>query len=155
MAKAPKKTFKAIQSVEELLGDNYTGPMRSAFPDVEIPYGAPFGYLVLAQLRQPLTHSASGRIIMPDEKKDAERYRTQAALVRAVGSQAFHDRQNGNPWKEGAWYGPGDFIRVPMFGGDRFDIDLGIGDQRVTFVLIRECDAVAPVVGNPLTIKTS
>lgn len=106
------------------------------------------------QLRQPLSVSKGG-IILPDEVKDNERYRTQAALVRAVGGMTFCDRQTGAPWREGAWYGPGDFIRIPMFGGDRFDIDLGFGDQRVTFVLIRECDAVAPVIGNPLTIKTS
>jgi hypothetical protein len=149
-----KKTFKAIQSIEELLGDNYTGPMRSAFPDVEIPYAAPFGYLVLVQLRQPLKVSKGG-IILPEEVQDIERYRTQAALVRAMGSQTFCDRQTGKPWIEGPWYGPGDFVRVPMFGGDRFDVDLGIGDQRVTFVLIRACDAVAPVIGNPLTIKTA
>jgi hypothetical protein len=128
--------------------------MQAAFPDVEPPYGVPFGYLLLLQLRLPLTISQGG-IIIPEMEQDNERYRTQAALVRACAPQSFHDRATGAPWTEGAWVVPGDFIRSPMYGGDRFDIDLGSGDKRVTFVFIKDADAIAPVVGNPLTIKTS
>lgn len=146
--------FKKVPSVAEVLGDRYTDAMRAAFPDVDPPYGVPFGYLALLQLRMPLTKSKGGIIII-DEGQDFERYRVQAALVRAIGPAAFTDRQTGQPWSEGAWFAPGDFVRAPMYGGDRFDVDLGIGDQRVTFVFIREHDAVAPVVGDPLTVKTS
>jgi len=146
--------FKPIASVAEVLGDRYTPAMQAAFPDVLPPYGAPFGYLCLLQLRLPLTVSRGG-IIIPELEQDNERYRTQAALVRAIGSQAFHDRATGEPWVEGSWYGPGDFIRSPQYGGDRFDIDLGTGDKRVTFVLIKDADGIAPVTGDPLTIKTS
>jgi hypothetical protein len=100
---------------------------------------------------------SQGGVLMPDEAMDNERYRTQAALVRALGAQCFHDRQTGKLWVEGAWYAPGDFIRCPMYGGDRFDVAIpGLGgDAKVTFVLIKDADAIAPVVGNPLTVKTS
>lgn len=147
-------SFKKVASVAELLGADYSDAMQQAFPDVEPPYGVPFGYLCLLQLRQPIKRTRGG-IIIPDNEQDAERYRVQSALVRAIGTAAFHDRQTGKEWVEGAWFGPGDFIRCPMFGGDRFDVPFGAGDDRVTFVFIREVDAVAPVVGDPLSVKTS
>lgn len=145
--------FSKVASVAEILGDRYTEEMKVAFPDVEPPFGRPFGYLCLLQLRQPLRKI--GNIIVSDETADFERYRVQAALVRAVGSAAFCDRQTGVQWKEGAWFAPGDFIRCPMHGGDRFDVPLGVGDEKVTFHLMREVDAIAPIIGNPLTIRTS
>lgn len=160
MTSPGKKTkatdFKSVQSVRELLGERYTVAMQGAFPDVDPPYGVPFGYLAMLQLRLPIKVSKGG-ILIPELEQDNERYRTQAALVRALAPQCFHDRQTGDPWKEGAWYTPGDFIRCPMYGGDRFDVEIpgAGGDAKVTFVFIKECDAVAPVMGNPLTIKTS
>lgn len=144
--------FERVQSVADLLGDKYTDDLRLYFPDVEVPYGVPFGYSVLLQLRQPFRRV--GNILIPDEAKDAERYRVQASLVRAIGNAAFCDRQTGKPWIEGAWYKPGDFIRAPLYGGDRFDVKLGTGDDRVTFVFIRDIDAISPVTGDPLQIVT-
>jgi hypothetical protein len=151
--KTPATSFKLVPTVAEVLGDRYTAEMKQAFPDVPLPYGVPFGYLALLQLRMP--RDKVGSFFMPDDVKDIEQYRTQSALVRACAPMAFHDRQNGKPWSEGAWYKPGDFIRCPMYGGDRFDIELGVGGQKVTFMFIKDADAVAPVVGDPLTIKTS
>lgn len=156
---AKKKTsisFKLVPSVAEVLGDRYDAAMKAAFPDVAPPYGIPFGYLALLQLRLPL-HVSAGGILMPDLAMDNERYRTQAALVRAIGDQAFHDRATGQHWKEPNWYAAGDFVRCPMYGGDRFDVSIpgAGGDAKVSFVFIKEHEAVAPVVGNPLTVKTS
>lgn len=154
----PQFDFKLkLPSVSQLLGDDYTDELKEAFPDVTPPY-APFGYLALLQLRLPRKKS-SGGIIIPDSEIDVERYRTQASLVRALGPVAFHDRQTGEPWKERQWYAPGSFIRCPMFGGDRFDVDytppgLKVKDK-VTFVFIKEADAVALVTGDPLKITTS
>lgn len=149
----PTTRFEKMKSVAELLGDRYTPEMRAAFPDVECPFGKPFGFLVCVQLRQP--KKKIGSILMADESKDAERYRVQAALVRSVGNAAFHDRQTGVEWKEGAWFKEGDFIRCPIYGGDRVSVDFGTGDDQVVFVYIREVDAIAPVTGDVLQIKTS
>lgn len=148
--------FKKVSGVAELLGDRYTADMQEAFPDVEPPFGVPFGYLCMLQLRQPKkTIGKLGLLHAADETKDAEQYRVQAALVRAVGNAAFHDRQTGKEWTEGAWFEAGDFVRAPIYGGDRFDVDFGAGGDKVTFIFIREVDAIAPVTGDVLQIKTS
>lgn len=149
-------------TVAQLLGDRYTPEMQEAFPDVAPPYH-PYGYLALLQLRKP--RKKIGSIIVPDSETDVERYRTQASLVRALGQACFCDRQTGLSWVEGPWYAPGDFIRCPMFGGDRFDIDYKVvtfegqdkstRTEKVTFVFIKEADAIARVTGDPLNIASS
>lgn len=153
------KTPGSMPSVAELLGDKYTAEYRESFPDITPPY-APFGYLALLQLRSPKTKV--GSIIVPDSEVDAERYRVQSMLVRALGVSCFRDRQTGEPWVEGAWFKPGDFVRGPMFGGDRFDVEfekttpggLKLKDK-VTFVFVKDADVIALVTGNPLNVTTS
>lgn len=143
-------------TVAELLGKRYTSEMQEAFPDVPLPY-FPFGYLALVQLRKP--RKKIGSLIIPDSETDVERYRTQASLVRSLGHACFRDRQTGEPWVEGPWYKPGDFVRSPLFGGDRFDIEFpaadGKGRDKVTFAFMKEADMVALVVGDPLNIANS
>jgi hypothetical protein len=147
-----------IKSVAELLGDRYTAEYKAAFPDV-LPSYFPFGYLALLQLRMP--KSKAGSILLPDDEKDSERYRVQAALVRSLGQACFKDRQTGANWVEGPWYGPGDFIRCPMYGGDRFNVkfapnpDKPLIQDTVTFVFIKDADAIALVTGDPLNVTTS
>jgi co-chaperonin GroES (HSP10) len=138
-----------------LLGPLYTPAFREAFPDVSAPY-SPFGYNVLIQLRQPVMKTRGG-IIKPGEVEDTERYRTQAALVRALGVAAYTHRDTGKSWVEGAWCKPGDFVRAPMFGGDRVDITHKVGDDKVktTFVFIKDSDLIALVTGDPLNIENS
>lgn len=147
-----------VASVASLLGDRYDDRMRLAFPDVEPPYGVPFGYLALLQLRMPRSVSRGG-IIIPDSEKDVEKMRCQAALVRAVGRMAFHNRSTGKPWVEGPWFQAGDFIRCPMYGGDRFSVEFeppgGGPKDTVLFVFIRDEDAIAPVTADPLSVTTS
>jgi hypothetical protein len=98
-----------------------------------------------------------GGILKPGEVEDIERYRTQAALVRALGVAAYTHRDTGEEWVEGAWCIPGDFVRSPMFGGDRFDITHKVGDEKVktTFVFLKDSDLIALVVGDPLNIENS
>ena len=162
--KTPAKTMpfrpsfimsEGMPSVEDLLGPLYTSEYREAFPDVAVPYKC-FGYNVLVQLRQPVMKTAGG-IIKPGDVEDTERYRTQAALVRALGVAAYTHRDTGKPWVEGAWVKPGDFVRAPMFGGDRFDIETKVGGEKIktTFVFIKDSDLIALVTGNPLNIQNS
>lgn len=142
-------------SVEGLLGTRYTPDYREAFPDVKSPY-LPLGYLCLLQLRMP--KKKVGSIFVPDSEVDAERYRVQSTLVRSLGVSCFKDRQTGDPWVEGAWFAPGDFVRSPLFGGDRFTVDFKASDgktDKVTFVFVKDSDVVALVTGDPLHVTTS
>ncbi len=153
-----------MPTVSELLGTRYTTEYQEAFPDVTPPY-APFGYLALLQLRVPSTRTPSGLLIKPPTELGIEKARTQAALVRALGVACFKDRQTGEDWIEGSWYKPGDFIRSPMYGGDRFEVEymptVGLTKDStpvkdtVLFVFIKEADAIGLVTGNPLRITTS
>lgn len=150
-----------MKSVRELLGDKYTPEMAAAFPDVD-PGLSPFGYLTLVQLRMP--RDKIGSIVIPDTEVDVERYRTQAALVRGLGVACFKDRQTGADWVEGPWYREGDFLRVPMFGGDRFNVTVETPVREgsslkmkrdVTFIFIKDADAIAKVLGDPLKMGVS
>lgn len=150
MTTAPGIT--SIPSVADLLGPTYSPEYQEAFPDVAPPY-LPFGYLLLVQLRMP--KKKVGSIIVPDTEHDAERYRVQSALVRALGPAAYTDRQTGKPWVEGSWVQPGDFVRAPMFGGDRFDVTPRGSKDKTTFVFVRDADIIARVIGDPLNVATS
>jgi len=150
-----------MKSVKELLGDKYTPEMEMAFPDVA-PGVTPFGYLALLQLRQP--REKIGSIHIPDSEVDVERFRTQASLVRALGVACFKDRQTGADWVEGPWYVPGAFIRSPLFGGDRFTVEYEAPAKpgstlmirkSVMFVFIKDSDAIARVLGDPLKMGVS
>jgi hypothetical protein len=145
-------TFSPVKTVADLLGDKYTPEYQEAFPEVLPPFGVPFGSLVLLQLRTPKTKQ--GKIIIADETKDAERYRVQCALVRGVGSVAFKNRNTNETWTEGAWYAAGDFVRGPLYGGDRFDVKAPSG-ALVSFIVVESTDCIAPITGDPLTVTTS
>jgi hypothetical protein len=147
-------TFSPVKTVAELLGDLYDADYQEAFPEVQPPFGVPFGSLALLQLRTPRTKLGKGFLVAADETKDTERYRVQVGLVRGLGPMAFHDRKTLQPWPEGAWYAEGDFIRGPMYGGDRFDVKAPNG-ALVSFILIEPSDALAPITGDPLTVTTS
>lgn len=144
----------AVVSVADLLGAKYTQEFQEAFPDVAPPF-VPFGYLALLQLRQP--RKKSGSIILPDSELATERFRTQATLVRALGPACFKDRKTFEVWPEGEWFKAGDFVRCPMYGGDRFEVNINGANSadKVTFVFIKEADALGLVIGNPLSIVTS
>lgn len=143
-----------LPSVAELLGPLYTAEFREAFPDVDPPYGV-FGYNVLLQLRMP--RKKVGSLILPDSEVDVERFRTQAALVRAIGPAAYTHRDTGVTWVEGAWVKAGDFVRAPLFGGDRFPVKTGTGSSKIEtiFAFVKDADLIAPVTGNPLNIENS
>jgi len=144
------------QSVASLLGHRYDDALKISFPDVD-PGVVPFGYLVLMQLRTPRKLSKGG-LIIPDESRDAERYRVQTGLVRSLGPSAFKRRDNLEPWKEGAWCLPGDFVRCPMYGGDRWIVPVPGGqtkDEHAVFMICKDVDLIGRVTGDPLVVVTS
>ena len=134
-----------------------TGEVRSksteleeAFPDVD-PGVRPFGSRVLVQIRNPRQKSKGG-IVLQGETKETEKWNTQAAKVISMGPLAFRNRNSGEPWPEGEWCSPGQFVRVGKYGGDRWEVDLGKGEVAL-FVIFNDLEIIGQVTGDPLNMK--
>ena len=121
-----------------------------AFP-VADPGITPFGSRVLVQIRSPKTKTASG-IILDNGSRDTEKWNTQVAKVVSVGSLAFKNRNSMESWPEGSWCGPGDYVRVAKYGGDRWEVSLPNGETAL-FVIFNDLDIIGQVTGDPLAIR--
>lgn len=124
--------------------------LDEAFPSVE-PGLIPFGSRVLVQIRSPKKTSAGG-IILHNETRETEVWNTQIAKVHSLGPLAFKNRNTMESWPEGAWCKPGDYVRVPKYGGDRWKVPYG-NDEEALFVIFNDLDIVGGVSGDPLSIK--
>lgn len=124
--------------------------LKEAFPEVES--GAePFGHRIVVQLRSVKKRSAGG-IHLPSEAREAEKWNTVVAKVIKVGPVAFHDRETMQPWPEGVWAQPGDFVRVPKYGGDRWEVEVENGDDAL-FAIFNDHELIAKIHGDPLAMK--
>lgn len=121
-----------------------------AFPDAS-PGIIPFGSRVLVQIRTPRTKTASG-IIIDNGSRDTEKWNTQVARVVSTGALAFKNRNSMDPWPEGSWCKPGDYVRVPKYGGDRWEVPLANGESAL-FVIFNDLDIIGQVTGDPLAIR--
>lgn len=131
--------------------DQYSDQLRQAFPAAD-PGVEPAGSRILVQIRTPKTKSAGG-IILTTDTKDTEKWNTQVARVVQVGPLAFRNRDTMQEWKEGAWCKPGDFVRVPKYGGDRWEVPTQNRDEPALFVIFNDLDVIGKVTGDPLAIK--
>ena len=100
--------------------------MAEAFPDVD-PGLKPLGNLGVFMIRRPKRTTRSG-LLITQEARSTEHYNTQVAKCVALGDLAFKTVRNVDgeekifEWPEGAWFKPGDFVRVPRYGGDRYTV---------------------------------
>jgi len=124
--------------------------LAEAFPDAD-PGVQPFGSRVLVQIRNPKQRTASG-IILDSGTKETEKWNTQSAKVVAVGPLAFKNRNTMESWPEGDWCKPGEYVRVPKYGGDRWEVDLG-DKGAALFVIFNDLDIVGRVTGDPMSMK--
>lgn len=125
-----------------------------AFPDVK-PGQAPFGGRVIIQLRR--IRKTSGRIIIVDETKENEKWNNMIGKVVAIGPLAFKNRDTMQPWAEGAWAELGEFVRVPRWGGDRWERKVPGADaneEPVLFMTINDHELISRVTDDPLSFKT-
>lgn len=127
----------------------YSG-IDEAFPAVD-PGVKPFGSRVLCQIRLAKKKTKGG-IILTGDTKDTETWNTQVAKVVAVGDLAFKNRNTQEPWPEGSWATPGEFVRVPKYGGDKWTVKID-DDQEVIFVILNDLDLIGVVTGDPLAMK--
>jgi co-chaperonin GroES (HSP10) len=124
--------------------------LAEAFPAVDAGV-QPFGSRVLVQIRQPKRKSAGG-ILLDSGTQDTEKWNTQAAKVVSIGPLAFKNRNTMESWPEGTWCTAGEFVRVPKYGGDRWEVKLG-GENIALFVIFNDLDIIGRVTGDPLEMR--
>ena len=124
--------------------------MMEAFPEAD-PGVIPFGSRVLVQIRTPKTKTKGG-IILTRDTVDTEKWTTQVAKVVSVGPLAFKNRNTQEAWPEGEWCKAGDFVRVPKYGGDRWEVPVNKNDSAM-FVIFNDLDVIGQVTGDPLAVK--
>jgi co-chaperonin GroES (HSP10) len=123
--------------------------IHEAFPACD-PGVVPFGSRVLVQIRTPKKITKGGIIIL-EEVRDTEHWNTQVAKVLSCGPLAFHNRNTMERWPEGSWCEPGDFVRIPKYGGDRWSVKVD-NDEDALVVIFNDLDLIGKVA-DPLAVK--
>jgi co-chaperonin GroES (HSP10) len=125
-----------------------------AFPSVN-PGATPLGGRILVQLRRTKKKTQSG-LILVSETKEAEKWQNMIAKVIAIGPLAYRHRDSMNPWPEGSWCVAGDFIRVPKWGGDRWEVKVPgekEDEEPVLFAIFNDHEVIAKVTTDPLSMR--
>ena len=125
-----------------------------AFPDV--PAGqAPLGGRVIVQLRR--IKKNAGKIILVEETKENEKWNNMIGRVVAIGPLAYRNRETMATWPEGCWAQIGDYVRVPRWGGDRWERPVTNeenGDLNpVLFMTINDHEVISKITDDPLSFK--
>lgn len=124
--------------------------VEEAFP-VADPGIKPFGSRVLVQIRNPKKRTESG-IILTSETQETESDNTQVAKVIAIGPLAFKNRDTMKPWPEGDWCAANEFVRVPKYGGDRWNVSID-EDHVARYVIFNDLDIIGGVTTDPTKVK--
>ena len=117
--------------------------LATAFPDVQ-PGMFPLGARVLIQLRTVRTQTASG-IALVEDTRDFNKANTQLGRIVSLGPIAFRNRETGQLWREGVWAQPGDFVRIPKWGGDRFERKIEGTSDKALFCIFSDHEIIAKV----------
>lgn len=141
--------------------------LEEAFPNVD-PGVTPLGSRVLVQLRsakksKKITRDDGSEAVLhfTDYSQEVERDVQQVARLIALGPLAFRDKKTLEPWPECTvdgkfvpWASPGDYIKVPKYGGDKHYMPIPgrHADDRAVFVVINEHEIISKITCNPLHI---
>lgn len=126
-----------------------------AFPSVD-PGAKPLGGRILVQLRRAKQKTTSAGIILVEETKETEKWQNMVAKVIEIGPLAFKHRDTMQPWPEGSWIEVGDYIRVPKWGGDRWEVPIPGADDHedpALFMVLNDHEVIAKLTGDPLAMK--
>lgn len=126
--------------------------MEDAFP-VADPGIKPLGNRIMVQIRSP-KRVTKGGIILTSESQDDEKWNEMTARVVSLGPLAFKNRDTMKDWPEGEWCKPGDFVRVPKWGGDRWERPIEGTEDTALFVIFNDHEIISMVTCNPLELKT-
>lgn len=125
-----------------------------AFPSVD-PGAKPLGGRILVQLRRTKKKQKSG-IILVEETKETEKWNNMVAKVIEIGPLAFRNRDTNESWPEGSWCAVGDYIRVPKWGGDRWEVPVPGEDEyeeKALFMICNDHEVIAKVTCHPLLMR--
>jgi co-chaperonin GroES (HSP10) len=128
--------------------------LKWAFPDVS-PGQKPFGGRVVVQLRR-IKKTTASKIILVAETKETEKWQNMIGRVVEVGPLAFKNRETMESWPEGSWAQVGDYVRVPKWGGDRWEREVPNeegNEDPVLFMTINDHELIAKVTDDPLSFK--
>lgn len=125
--------------------------LQEAFPVVD-PGAVPLGARVLVQMRLPKRKMTSSGIILAAETVDTEKAQNPIGKVVAIGPLAFKKRDTMESWPEGSWVEVGDYVRVPRWTGDRWEVPVS-QDDVVQFMLMNDHEVVAKLTSNPLEMR--
>ena len=131
-----------------------TEDLAWAFPEVE-PGVEPLGGRVLVQLKRVKKKMTKSGIILAEETRDTEKWANMVAKVLAIGPLAYRNRDTMAPWPEGSWVKIGDFIRVPKWGGDRWEVAVPGEDpleDKALFMMLNDHEVISRVIGDPLAM---
>jgi co-chaperonin GroES (HSP10) len=128
-----------------------TADLQDAFPVVD-PGAVPLGARVLVQMRLPKKRMTSSGIILAAETVDTEKAQNPVGKVVAIGPLAFKKRDTMESWPEGSWVEVGDFVRVPRWTGDRWEIPVS-KDDIVQFMLMNDHEIIAKLTSDPLEMR--
>ncbi len=117
--------------------------LEDAFPSIN-PGVKPLGARVLVQLRTVRTKTNSG-LILVDDTKTFNKANTQLGKVVSMGPIAYHDRSSGAQWPEGTWVAEGELVRVPKWGGDRFERKIPGTEDTAIFCIFMDHEIISKV----------
>ena len=129
--------------------------MAWAFPSVD-PGAKPLGGRILVQLRRSKKATTASGIILVEETKETEKWQNMVAKVIAIGPLAFKHRDTMASWPEGSWCSVGDYIRVPKWGGDRWEVKVPGEDSQEDaslFMVLNDHEVIAQLTGDPLKVR--
>jgi co-chaperonin GroES (HSP10) len=128
---------------------------RDFFPAVD-PGAKPLGARILVQLRRTKKKTTSAGIILVEETREAEKWNNMVAKVVDIGPLAFKHRDTMQSWPEGSWCEIGDYLRVPKWGGDRWEVKVPGDDdleEPALFMILNDHEVIAKVTGDPLAMS--
>lgn len=117
--------------------------LSEAFPEV-VPGLYPMGSRVLVQLRT-VREKTQGGIVLVEDTKQFNKSNTQLGKVIMLGPIAYCNRETARPWPEGVWCRPGDYVRLPKYGGDRFSRAISGTNEEALFCLFSDHEIIAKV----------
>jgi co-chaperonin GroES (HSP10) len=129
--------------------------LLDAFPAVD-PGAKPLGARVLVQLRRTKKTVTASGIVLVSETRETEKWQNMVAKVIEIGPLAFKKRDTMEPWPEGSWCEVGDYLRVPKWGGDRWEVPIPESqrdDDPALFMVLNDHEIIAKLTGDPLSMK--